>query len=268
MASSRTESRTLCFSLLPCLLLFALFTPTSSSARTLPSDSGKVSLALYYESLCPYSANFIVNYLVKLFEDDLISIVDLKLSPWGNAKLRSNDTFSCQHGPSECLLNTVEACAIKIWPALNDHFPFIYCIESLVYEHKYPQWESCYEKLGLDSKPIAECYSSGLGKELELQYAAETSALQPPHQYVPWVVVDGLPIYEDYENFLTYVCNAYNGTAALKACSKLSLNTIQKASTKSTLSVGCNEGKMPALFGRIRSTLISWMRQMNMAIWI
>lgn len=96
MASSRTESRTLCFSLLPCLLLFALFTPTSSSARTLPSDSGKVSLALYYESLCPYSANFIVNYLVKLFEDDLISIVDLKLSPWGNAKLRSNDTFSCQ----------------------------------------------------------------------------------------------------------------------------------------------------------------------------
>ncbi|BBH04605.1 Thioredoxin superfamily protein [Prunus dulcis] len=252
MASSRTESRTLCFSLLPCLLLFALFTPTSSSARTLPSDSGKVSLALYYESLCPYSANFIVNYLVKLFEDDLISIVDLKLSPWGNAKLRSNDTFSCQHGPSECLLNTVEACAIKIWPAL----------------HKYPQWESCYEKLGLDSKPIAECYSSGLGKELELQYAAETSALQPPHQYVPWVVVDGLPIYEDYENFLTYVCNAYNGTAALKACSKLSLNTIQKASTKSTLSVGCNEGKMPALFGRIRSTLTSWMRQMNMAIWI
>ncbi|VVA16516.1 PREDICTED: gamma-interferon-inducible lysosomal [Prunus dulcis] len=221
MASSLTESRTLCFSLLPCLLLFALFTPTSSSARTLPSDSGKVSLALYYESLCPYSANFIVNYLVKLFEDDLISIVDLKLSPWGNAKLRSNDTFSCQHGPSECLLNTVEACAIKIWPAL-----------------------------------------------LELQYAAETSALQPPHQYVPWVVVDGLPIYEDYENFLTYVCNAYNGTAALKACSKLSLNTIQKASTKSTLSVGCNEGKMPALFGRIRSTLTSWMRQMNMAIWI
>ncbi|KAM0995903.1 gamma-interferon-responsive lysosomal thiol protein isoform X1 [Malus sylvestris] len=266
MASSRLESRTLSFSLLSCLFLVAMFTPPSSSAaRTPPSDSGKVSLALYYESLCPYSANFIVNYLVKLFEDDLISIVDLKLSPWGNAKLRSNDTFTCQHGPSECLLNTVEACAIEIWPALNDHFPFIYCVESLVYEHKYPQWESCYEKLGLDSKPIAECYSSGLGKELELQYAAETSALQPPHQYVPWVVVDGQPLYEDYENFLSYVCNAYNGTTALEACSKISLNT--RKSSKSTHSVRC-EGNMPAVLGRIGSTIKSWIRQMNLAIWM
>ncbi|VVA16514.1 PREDICTED: gamma-interferon-inducible lysosomal [Prunus dulcis] len=199
------------------LLCSVLLFPTT----TISSESNKVRVDVYYETLCPDSEDFIVKDLIKLFESGLISIVDLKLYPYGNAKLGSNNTIYCQHGPSECLLNTVEACAIKIWPAL-----------------------------------------------LELQYAAETSALQPPHQYVPWVVVDGLPIYEDYENFLTYVCNAYNGTAALKACSKLSLNTIQKASTKSTLSVGCNEGKMPALFGRIRSTLTSWMRQMNMAIWI
>jgi interferon gamma-inducible protein 30 len=76
-------------------MFFFLFT-SSSASRILPSHSQKVSLGLYYESLCPYSANFIINYLPKLFETDLISIVDLNLVPWGNAKLRGNDTFDCQ----------------------------------------------------------------------------------------------------------------------------------------------------------------------------
>ena len=48
----------------------------------------------------------------------------------------------------------------------SEHFPFINCVETLVYEHKYPQWESCFEKLGLDPKPISDCYSSGHGKEV------------------------------------------------------------------------------------------------------
>ncbi|CAH8350695.1 unnamed protein product [Eruca vesicaria subsp. sativa] len=130
----------------------------------------------------------------KLFENDLISIVDLHLSPWGNTKLRSdNITVVCQHGAFECLLDTVEACAIDAWPKLSDHFPFIYCVESL--------------KLNLNSKPVEDCLSSGHGDKLELQYAAETSALQPPHQYVPWVVVDGQPLYEGYQRLVWRTMN-------------------------------------------------------------
>lgn len=77
-------------SLLSFLFLF------SSASGALPSDSDKVSLGLYYESLCPYSANFIINYLVKIFENGLISIVDLNLVPFGNAKIRGNNTIDCQ----------------------------------------------------------------------------------------------------------------------------------------------------------------------------
>ncbi|GAA0171064.1 reductase [Lithospermum erythrorhizon] len=156
----------------------------------------KVSLELYYESLCPYSAAFIVEHLAKIFDNGIIDIADLNLVPWGNAKLQTNNTFKCQHGEYECLLNTVEACAIDAWPDVNEHFPFIYCVENLVYQGKYLQWETCFKTLGLDDKPIADCVESEKGLQLDLKYAAETTALQPPHTYVPWVVVDGQPLYE------------------------------------------------------------------------
>lgn len=50
----------------------------------------KVKLNLYYESLCPYSQKFINDDLVKLFESDL------KLVPFGNAKVSDNLTVTCQ----------------------------------------------------------------------------------------------------------------------------------------------------------------------------
>ncbi|XAR60771.1 hypothetical protein NMG60_11034268 [Bertholletia excelsa] len=214
------------FSFLFCLLVCTSSAPNSAAATSFSSK--KVRLDLYYESLCPYCSNFIVNYLVKIFENGLISVVDLNLVPWGNAKFRGNDTFDCQHGSDECLLNTIEACAINVWPDLNKHFSFIYCVETLVYEKNYRQWETCFEKLGFDPAPVAECYSSGYGKQLELKYGAETYALKPPHEYVPWVVVDGQPLYEDYENFISYICKAYKGTTVPNACSNLSLKTILK----------------------------------------
>uniref|UniRef100_M1CJ66 Gamma-interferon-inducible lysosomal thiol reductase n=1 Tax=Solanum tuberosum TaxID=4113 RepID=M1CJ66_SOLTU len=78
----------------------------------------KVILSLYYESLCPYCADFIVNQLVKVLQTDLGSIVNLRLVPWGNTQIAPNTSWICQHGTDECQLNTVEACAIKVWSNL------------------------------------------------------------------------------------------------------------------------------------------------------
>ncbi|KAJ8535621.1 hypothetical protein K7X08_023341 [Anisodus acutangulus] len=100
-----------------------------------------------------------------------------------------------QHGPAECFLDTVEACALDAWPDLNEHFPFIYCVESLIYHKNYTQWETCFEKLNLKANLVTDCVGSERGKELELRYAAQTNALQPPHKFVPWVVVDGQQLY-------------------------------------------------------------------------
>ncbi|KAK9214952.1 hypothetical protein WN944_006954 [Citrus x changshan-huyou] len=61
--------------------------------------------------------------------------------------------------------------------------------------------------------------------QLELKYAAEIISLVPPHQYVPWIVVDVQPLYEDYEIFIDYICMAYKGNLVPKACGNLFLIT-------------------------------------------
>ncbi|EOA36175.1 hypothetical protein CARUB_v10010028mg [Capsella rubella] len=249
--------------LIVCYVILLGYASSSSlsSEISLPSSSPKVSLGLYYESLCPYCSSFIVNHLTKLFEDDLISIVDLHLSPWGNTKLLpDNVTTVCQHGAFECFLDTVEACAIDAWPKLSDHFPFIYCVEKLVTEHKFDKWETCYEKLNLNSKPVADCLSSGHGNKLALHYAAETKALQPPHEYVPWVVVDGRPLYEEYENFISYICKAYKGNKVPGACAKYSSDNFIRSFKLKRFPLVCRKGvnKMSDMLERIKTSLSSY----------
>ncbi|XP_042508201.1 gamma-interferon-responsive lysosomal thiol protein-like [Macadamia integrifolia] len=82
--------------LLNYVFVFGSVSYPSSSARVPSSSTSKVSLALYYETLCPYSANFIVKYLPKVYDEGLISIVDLELFPYGNAKLQDKDNIVCQ----------------------------------------------------------------------------------------------------------------------------------------------------------------------------
>ncbi|KAL8057616.1 hypothetical protein ABFX02_04G195000 [Erythranthe guttata] len=244
------------------LLILSIVSYSSSSAAVAAVDGGdKVSFEIYYETLCPYCSNLIVNYLGKLFDSDLLSITDFKLIPYGNAKIKPNGTITCQHGEWECILNTVEACAIDAWPDVNTYFPFVYCVESLVYEHNYTYWETCFEKLSLDPSPVAACYNGERGKELILGYAAVTQALEPPHKYVPWVVVDGEPLYDDYRNFVSYICKAYKGTANPSACSsESSVGHIRKVKMNLINSLfGEETSNYSKLFETVKQAVLSWL---------
>ncbi|MTV29033.1 hypothetical protein FTX61_27235, partial [Nitriliruptoraceae bacterium ZYF776] len=125
--------------------LFTINTCSSSSSSSddnfveiLPvKEAEKVQVKVYYESLCPYCENFIVNYLIDVFIEGIDAIADVQLFPYGNAKVNANGNITCQHGENECLLNTVEACAIKTWPDVHDHFPFIFCVERYLYYDKF-----------------------------------------------------------------------------------------------------------------------------------
>ena len=50
----------------------------------------------------------------------------------------------------------------------DDHFPFILCVETLVYEGKHLQWEICFRELGLDPEPVLGCYQGEYGEKVSL----------------------------------------------------------------------------------------------------
>ncbi|KAJ4823516.1 hypothetical protein Tsubulata_017893 [Turnera subulata] len=182
----------------------------------------KVELSLYYESLCPSSQGFIIGPLAKALDTDLMTIANLRLVPWGNAFVR-NSTIICQHGEDECYLNIIHACAINIWSDVKTHFNFIKCSESyssqLSVQGAEATWKQCAQQLGLPAQPIYDCYNSGQGTQLVLQFGKETEQLQPPHEYVPWVTVDKKPLRNDYGNFAKFVCDAYKGRPLPPSCS-------------------------------------------------
>ncbi|CAK7343806.1 unnamed protein product [Dovyalis caffra] len=227
-------------------------------SRKISHNSEKVTLSLYYESLCPYCGSFIVGPLAQVLETDLMTILNLRLVPWGNAILDSNNTIECQHGEDECYLNIIHACSINIWADLKKHFNFIKCIEK---QYAVPDrtgaeesWEACADKLKLPTEPIKKCYDSGHGKELVLQNGEETDHLSPPHEYVPWVVVDDKPLLDDYKKFIDYVCKAYKGKHLPKTCSSDPNNSINKE----------NSPKSVCYASEARSTDSSKMPQMKM----
>ena len=51
--------------------------------------------------------------------------------------------------------------------------------------------KKCAEKNNILWDKIESCYTGDLGYELEVMYAEETSELKPPHEYVPWVTING-----------------------------------------------------------------------------
>ncbi|KAD3338481.1 hypothetical protein E3N88_34002 [Mikania micrantha] len=244
---------------------------STDSTEIVPlKEAEKVQVEVYYESLCPYCENFIVNYLIDVFTEKIDAIADVKLYPYGNAKVNSNGNITCQHGEQECLLNTVETCAINTWPDVHDHFPFIFCVERYLYFGKSDKWESCFEELSLDPKPVKDCYTSGLGNQLELQYADVTNSLQPPKKYVPWVVVDGTPLYDDYIYIINNICRMYKGPTLPKACLRC------LASSKNPIGAPhdrviplhpvtyADESSSPIL-SKLRSSLMSLMFKRNLA---
>ncbi|PRQ42833.1 putative gamma interferon inducible lysosomal thiol reductase GILT [Rosa chinensis] len=175
----------------PFLFLFFLFL-VSNPSQSYAAEN--VSVTLYYETLCPYCADFIVNHLAKIFQNGLIPIVNLRMVPWGNAWLNSDGSFACQC--STTLFLVMSVCHEKFLIGILHSSIALrgsHCRTSTV--------NGDFEMSKLGTVPI-DCYNSGYGNQIEAKYAEETGQLNPPHRFVPWLVVNNKPLAEDYGNFM------------------------------------------------------------------
>jgi len=196
-----------------------------------PSESAKpVQVDLYYEALCPFCKQFITQQLfptwVTLYKFQMINI---SLVPYGNAKEQKISqykyNYTCQHGPDECVLNTIENCIMN-QTDFDNYFPIINCIENS--EDPIQEAKSCVKKGNLSWKKVEHCTNGSLGNRLTHEAAVKTSQLNPSHTYVPWIVVNGEHT-ESMQNdaqkdLLKLICDTYTGKTP-KVC-----DTYQKIS--------------------------------------
>jgi interferon gamma-inducible protein 30 len=214
------------------LLIFVTFTfSLGSGAHARPSaQAGQldehriqllgdnlVNVTLYEESLCPYCAQFIIGPLTQLFQNGLSDITNLTIVPYGNARVIDGIT-RCQHGPDECILDRIEACVIDYYPDTHSWFSFISCVEQQPAESRLDLWPQCGVALGLDVIGIQNCADGEEGDKLEAKNRELTDSLDPRHRYVPWVTINGQPLYEDLDSLFRRICEAYKGLKKPDVC--------------------------------------------------
>jgi interferon gamma-inducible protein 30 len=202
-------------------------------------NDNKVQVELYYESQCPGCREMITTSFYDAYQKDgFLDMAVITFVPYGNAQESSNtnpDTgglydIKCQHGPSECIYNIIETCALNKIKCPYGQFEYLNCIENNDENRDTDQDYSnialkCATEINLNDTTVEEikmCSTSKEGNELEHEMAIKTESLNPPHSYVPYVVVNGVhddDIQTDVtDSLFDYVCKTYTGTNKSSNC--------------------------------------------------
>eukprot|EP00088_Acartia_fossae_P010972 TRINITY_DN1549_c0_g1_i5.p1 TRINITY_DN1549_c0_g1~~TRINITY_DN1549_c0_g1_i5.p1 ORF type:complete len:239 (+),score=48.85 TRINITY_DN1549_c0_g1_i5:38-754(+) len=182
-----------------------------------------VQVDLYYESLCPGCRFFFETQLFPTFyKFKGLGVLNVGLYPYGNAKeVKKPDgswKFTCQHGKHECLGNLIEACIVQHTGKEAEKFlPIISCMESS--DDPVKAARGCMKALSdMDQKQIKAVFACAKGSEgnkIMHELAEATDSLNPPHLYVPWVVMDGVHNKtvetRALSDLTSLVCDAYKG---------------------------------------------------------
>lgn len=165
--------------------LWSSFGAEAASARSIRAADGasKVKLAVFFESKCPDSRNFFLDQLIPVYLNQS-SIIDLKLVPFGKARVLSHDRMICQHGSLECQGNRFMACILSRSDNQTANLLTIGCMFDW---NKSDQ--DCVEQFlakTVDFKDLQRCSSS----EESMRMMQENERLTGRISYVPRIEIN------------------------------------------------------------------------------
>ncbi|XP_050536618.1 gamma-interferon-inducible lysosomal thiol reductase-like isoform X3 [Daktulosphaira vitifoliae] len=175
----------------------------------------RVTVSIYYESLCPDCINFFTNQLKPNLEK-FYKYLNLDFVPYGNCNQTQSEgkwNFTCQHGPLECSDNKWQACAINVLPSKPKCLAqYLTCYMTSV--KKTHSAYLCAKKLGLlqSYKKIKDCVQNDdFSSELLAHYGNRTRSLIPRLSWVPLITFNGvfnkIDQYNAEHNFPKAICN-------------------------------------------------------------
>ncbi|XP_044757425.1 GILT-like protein 1 isoform X2 [Coccinella septempunctata] len=97
-------------------------------------SDNRLKVSVYYESLCPYSIDFIKTKIFPHYKE-FQNYVRLEWIPYGKANqtlINGKWSFKCQHGRDECKSNMYQACGLDQGRSQERNIEFINCVVSLI----------------------------------------------------------------------------------------------------------------------------------------
>ncbi|XP_071521441.1 GILT-like protein 1 [Panulirus ornatus] len=193
-----------------CLPLLLLLTLTAANP-----DAAKVKVTVYQESLCIDSRTFLLRQLYPLWTN-LSDIIDLDFNSYGKSKEYVNGddySWTCQHGPEECLANVMLTCAKKYIEDECQLMDFNRCVMK-----KFTGTAAgppCAIETGVEFQDIQTCYNSAEGRRLQHEVGVAQGALVPSLTDVPWILINDMFTEEQWDaakkDLKKVVCDAYQG---------------------------------------------------------
>ena len=93
-------------------IIFAIIFLVNNMVST---EETEVAIKIYYESLCPYSRQYVIDQLYPTYNSELGKYLNIELFPIALHYTPDGSggwNFECQHGNNECVGNQYQVCLI------------------------------------------------------------------------------------------------------------------------------------------------------------